>query len=122
MTMTELSRPLSPNKASESVASQHQNAFPNQTLFGSEDFNLRERANQSGAFDLKSHNMQIVDEADETETLLNRPSFFDAMQMDVKVKQPVVTQNTTTAKTSKSPAKHSPGKFKKTDIAFSASK
>ena len=51
------------------------------TLFGSDDFNLREKANQSGAaFEFNSqHNMQIVDEADETETIKNRPSFFDAM-------------------------------------------
>ena len=39
---------------------------------------LRERANQSGPFGVDSNNMQVVDEADEIETI-NRPSLFDVM-------------------------------------------
>ena len=56
------------------------------TLNGSENFELREKANNSGPFDAHgSQNMQIVDEADETETI-NRPSFFDAMKLKITTK------------------------------------
>ena len=39
---------------------------------------LRERANQSGPFGVDSNNMQVVDEADEIETIY-RPSLFEVM-------------------------------------------
>ena len=64
-------------------------------MFQSEDFkDVKGVANTSGMpIDLNnidargSHNMQIVDEADETDSqMINRPSFFDAIQMKVEVK------------------------------------
>lgn len=64
----------------------------NSSVYSSEDMTIhRERANQSNGFE-RTQNMQIVDEADETESI-NRPSFFDAMKITVKTTKPSENQN-----------------------------
>ena len=51
--------------------------------------------------------MQIVDEADETETI-NRPSFFDALQLKISTKPGKVTKQNNNASTN-SPFKTTQG-------------
>ena len=45
--------------------------------------------------------MQIVDEADETQSII-RPSFFDAMKMKIKVRQQATTRSPKFAKITQS--------------------
>ena len=45
-----------------------------------------------GNFEGEAKKMQIVDEADETESII-RPSFFDAMKMKIKVRPQATTQS-----------------------------